>query len=219
MSHYNFRNDRLALPARYGEPLHFQPPPPVVIMNNVVPVAQVAPVVRTSFFVRVIRHMSVAKLLKTGSCISAIMYLILAIQLGLSIASIILNDKYDADQATCMGNYGGILFGYQKWLLIFGWTGIGIVSAIVLGLLCSCAQEIRESMEGLVNSIAGLGYLFQVAWYVVGSILYFKTIHHDCPSGDVIRDYGLSVFIIETVVIGLLWLTKYQDSRYEMATV
>ncbi|MDD4930727.1 MAG: hypothetical protein PHG66_01055 [Candidatus Colwellbacteria bacterium] len=132
-------------------------------------------------------------------------FIILAtILTALSICAIIIHDRYS--NTTCIGSYSGIVFGYVKWLYIYAWTNIGLIGCMCWLFIISRFSSIK--VDSLKLNILRLGYLFQFAWYIVGAVLYFIEINESCSSGDILYDFGLALFICQTVV----WFTiLFQD--------
>lgn len=124
----------------------------------------------------------------------------------LSSGAIFIHERYSDNE--CVGTYGGIFFGYVKWLYIYGWTNIGIIG--IMFWLFSISKCTDMKFETLKRNILCLGYLFQFSWYIVGAILYFVEVNNSCSTGDVLYDFGLALFICQTVVLGSIFL---QDRR------
>lgn len=109
---------------------------------------------------------------------------------------------------TCVGSYKGVPFGYVKWLYIYAWTNIGCIGTMIWLFAVSRISNIK--VDSLKSWVLVMGYLFQFAWYIIGSILYFIEINKPCSKGDVLYDFGLGLFICQTV----LWFTIFfQDRR------
>jgi len=122
----------------------------------------------------------------------------------LAVGAIIVHDRYS--NITCIGSYGGITFGYVKWLYIYAWTNIGLIGCI--GWLDGISRISTIGVDNLKLNILRLGYIFQFAWYIIGSILYFIEINKSCSTDDILYDFGLVLFICQSIV----WVTiLFQD--------
>lgn len=132
-------------------------------------------------------------------------FIILAIVLtALSVCAIIVHDRYN--DRTCIGSYGGIMFGYVKWLYIYAWTNIGLIGCMIWLFVISRFSSVK--VNTLKLNILRLGYLFQFAWYIVGAILYFIEVNKSCSSGDILYDFGLVLFICQSIA---LFTILFQD--------
>lgn len=132
-----------------------------------------------------------------------ILSLLLSILAG---GAIFVHEKYsDID---CITSYSGISFGYIKWLYIYGWTNIGIISIMIWLFIISKCTDVK--LDTLKLNFLRLGYLFQFSWYIIGTILYFTEINNSCSPKDVLYDFGMALFICQTIVFGTIIL---QDRR------
>jgi hypothetical protein len=121
-----------------------------------------------------------------------------------SIASIFVHDRYS--DLSCIGTYSGIIFGYVKWLYIYAWTNIGIIGCMMWLYIISRFSSMR--VDFLKINTLRAGYLFQLSWYIVGSILYFIEVRDPCSSGGVLYEFGLALFFYQSFV----WITiVFQD--------
>jgi hypothetical protein len=51
------------------------------------------------------------------------------------------------------------------------------------------------------------------AWYVVGAVVYWKTVDGSCSDGSQIRSFGLGLFVIDTLLFALAYCArKAQDA-------
>lgn len=105
----------------------------------------------------------------------------------------------------CLGDGDLADFDYMTWLLWFGIT-IFIVNFVVLPLsVCfiwaSSAKHntLLAVTAVLLSAFSKLAIFFQFAWFVVGAILYFTQVHTHCPAGGALRDYGLALFILQSI--------------------
>jgi len=130
-------------------------------------------------------------------CIIIIAVLASTTTLCLSIAAITISNKYSNDQ--CIGIYKGISFTYGTWLFAYG-----ITEVIGTGLLVffSLAWFMTESYcLGLITVVTwAVTYIFQFCWYIVGSILFFQTVNGTCDDTSTIQQFGLALFIIQTII-------------------
>jgi hypothetical protein len=122
---------------------------------------------------------------------------------ALGIAALIVWDKNQHND--CVGKTDLISFPYLTWLLVFGIVVVAINGLTIL-LLCiyGCVANEKSDDAGLpflyvLIALTGLASFFQLAWFVVGSILYFKEIHDHCPTGESLRDFGLALFILQCI--------------------
>ncbi len=112
-------------------------------------------------------------------------------------ANSISNNSY-----TCIGQYFNINFQYDTWLNIFG--SVNMLS-ISFGLYLYFFQftadwkHWNDFKEKICLIFFCIMYLFNFAWYIVGAILYFNTVFLNCERGQSIHDFGLALFIIQTI--------------------
>jgi len=131
---------------------------------------------------------------------------LMAIGSSLGIASLVIWDQNRTNP--CIVDSDLINFGYLTWLR---WTGITIlivngVSAFVLCIFAYAMSMDNHSGLGAIcyaclalsNVISGL---FQLAWYVVGAILLFDGVYNNCPHGLPLAQFGLALFIIQSISI------------------
>jgi hypothetical protein len=130
----------------------------------------------------------------------------LAFNVTLAVTAIDVAWKDGNDQ--CIGNYKGISFSYGTWLLIFGWTDIAEVAAVLVviaGLILSLQMHNETCAEGLgmcAICLFAVCETFQFAWYVVGAVSFFAEVAPSCPQGSRLYDFGLALFVIKTVLFG-----------------
>ena len=118
----------------------------------------------------------------------------------ISVGAIFVHEKYsDID---CIDSYKYISFGYVKWLYIYAWTNIGIIA--VMSWLFVISRCSNMKIDYLKLNILRLGYIFQFSWYVIGAILYFIEINKTCSVKDVLYDFGLALFICQTIIFASL---------------
>jgi hypothetical protein len=125
---------------------------------------------------------------------------------SVGIASLVIWDENQND--TCAVRTDLVEFSYFTWLF---WTGlvILIVNAIFLPafIIYTCALArgktlVAAFMFALLRSVSILTTLFDIAWFVVGAILYFKEIHTECPTGGALHKFGLALFILQCIGVG-----------------
>lgn len=121
---------------------------------------------------------------------------------ALSIAAIVVSLE-EADDA-CLQHYSGISFGYPTWLYVYGVTSIALTTVFILVVTTGAFSESLSSPVAISIlcpgvSVVVLGGLFEFAWFIVGAVLFFKEVAPDCPSGHLLYDFGLALFIIQCV--------------------
>lgn len=109
---------------------------------------------------------------------------------------------------SCGEKFPGIIFEYNKWLLIYG-------------ICTTCYHGIRICFS--IRKFFRVIYtVFDLCWWIIGSILWFKTMLH-CESRPPIWHYGLAIFVLIIVGILLEILTEdeapLKDEREEQETV
>ncbi len=132
-------------------------------------------------------------------------YLVFAVACNsvFAIAALSIAYQYGADE--CMVKYHGISFNYGTWLLIYGWTQI--IEALILLTLGAifCILKfmlINDNATFIVATIVVIiGSLFQIAWYVVGAILFFMEVDPTCSVASPLHKFGLTLFIIKSAFI------------------
>ncbi len=148
-------------------------------------------------------------------CATVLIGVTLALCAALAIAALQIGSEYGHDQ--CIGEYRGISFGYAKWLYIHGWTEIAILTVLVILCACfgCCAFVSGDITAGcwttVITIVLTIGYIFDFAWYIVGAILFFVEVAPTCPMGMPLYDFGLTLFIIKSVIIGCSLLKFKQD--------
>jgi hypothetical protein len=50
--------------------------------------------------------------------------------------------------------------------------------------------------------------LFNVAWFIVGGILFFETTYPACPLGRPVTDIGMTVFVLQAIGVGIPCLLR-----------
>ena len=149
--------------------------------------------------------------------------------MGFFVTSIIAIAKGPDYDDPCIGVSTTIKLSYVQWLQIYGWTNISIMAiALVCLWYYSDRQEYLTSIwwrpHGLiqcecivlfVSSVVGL--IFQIAWYIIGALLFFETVNDSCGVTLAIHHLGIGIFVMETVIsssslivslISLLWCMK-----------
>lgn len=122
---------------------------------------------------------------------------------SLSVTSIVISNKFSNDE--CIGAYNGISFSYGVWLDVNGWTGLAMVCFIVIfGTLYKILQRTNERISNIIGTI-GLGgiifyAIFQFIWYIIGAVLYFVEVYSTCAKGTPLYDFGLTLFVIHTII-------------------
>ena len=104
----------------------------------------------------------------------------------------------DNVSAQCLGSYGGISFNYAQWLNIYGWMNIaclGFFLCLASLWLVSPSLEMAVFLFGSIITVL-LG-LFNLAWFVVGAILFFKEVDGYCPAHQPLHDFALVLFIFQ----------------------
>jgi hypothetical protein len=131
-------------------------------------------------------------------CIVILIFIYFAAVLTLAIFSIIISNLNN--NTFCIGSYNNIVFNYTTWLQIYGWTEIGIIATINFLLYLMIFHKINCSYY-LIIIIFTLGYLFQFAWYIIGSVLFFETIQPYCQNANKsLWQFSLALFIIQTIL-------------------
>lgn len=131
--------------------------------------------------------------------------------LSTSITALVISSHHENDQ--CMEECSGIFFAYgiwieityANWLKIYGITEI-YTMGVCLFLFIWWRHMRDDCLMCLGYTVAILGYAFQFVWYIIGAILYFKTVISSCPSGQPLHDFGLALFIIQTITHNIVFL-------------
>jgi hypothetical protein len=139
--------------------------------------------------------------------------------LALGIAAVTIANDYGAD--ACIGVFNGISFAYGTWLFIYGWVQIAtfiemFLIGVAFGLAAAMSQEACAAASGclLLVSYAVLG-LFQVAWYVVGAILFFTEVFQTCVHSSQLYVFGLTLFILQSISIACAICAKKAQKKSE----
>ena len=161
----------------------------------------------------IVRHTNrLVEFIIENMCIVIAFLIANSLLFSLSVAAISIHAKYGND--LCIGSYSGISFGYDVWLNIYGWTNISLIIFILIMLLvCVYYEWLQPSCVCLIKFVAVLAYFFQFSWYIVGSVLYFQEVNSNCQSGRPIHDFGLALFIIQTICWGASCLGAKQASK------
>lgn len=105
-------------------------------------------------------------------------------------------------QETCLQAYpaaGLSAINYGHYLVGYGASHIAVGGAMLLLLLC-LAGGVR--VEGCINTLSILLVLFKVAWYGIGTALYFGSVYHHCSLGTRLGDFAMALFVVDTVAVG-----------------
>jgi len=146
---------------------------------------------------------------------------VVAASFGLAIGEIVVANKFGDD--VCVGNYHGISFSYKTWLLVSGWVNIATFCALAaLGgcyLVAASAQgTVAQGAIGAAGAcLMWLFGMYSLAWYIVGAVLFFKEIEPSCQSGKPLYDFGLALFILQTIGICCGACNKNARSTNDMA--
>jgi hypothetical protein len=132
---------------------------------------------------------------KALKAVIGILSFVSVVVLALCIPAIVIGFQ---GEPACANTYNGISFTFAKWLQVFGIFTIASLILIVTLSITALQLESKE-IAGIMPVIGGLTRVFSVAWFVVGAILYWKTIDENC-SNEPIGQYGLAWFII--MIIG-----------------
>lgn len=93
---------------------------------------------------------------------------------------------------SCVEKFSGISFNYLQWLYIFGIIQLAwIVLLCVIGFFWFVVKIDLMFLCHIMN-------LFNFAWYIVGSILFFEEVAKTCQ-GCQLYNYGLTLFILQTI--------------------
>lgn len=135
-------------------------------------------------------------LILTGAICGLTILSIFALALG--IPAIVIGFK---DEPACVNTYEGISFTFVTWLRVFG---LVIISSTIL-LVVTAISAIQLESKLLAGTAVVLRWLFRVfglVWFVIGTVLYFKTVDENCGD-EPIGEYGLAWFIIYIVGIAM----------------
>jgi hypothetical protein len=133
----------------------------------------------------------------------------------MSIAALVVRSQNEGNP--CVTNSGLMSIGYLDWLLGFGVSSFvansiaTIIGIIYIKATSDANQRTINWSFGLLVLINLISGLFQLAWYIVGAILYFTEIHDSCPARHSLRDFGLSLFIIQSVSLACTCFSKTQS--------
>jgi hypothetical protein len=122
--------------------------------------------------------------------------ILLALLLALPIAAIVMGQLHGND--ACVGGNGMINVSYQMSLYIYG----GVVIALVgLELLV----DLTGILGGVLWQLKYLTNVFLFAWTIVEAIIFFDTVNGHCTSSDSIWQFGLALFILQVLSLGIRW--------------
>ena len=160
------------------------------------------------FFVFVHNFLNHIVLKQMGWGICAIVWMVISMTFGLSLGITAIWTEANYGDETCahLFKYHGISFDYLFWLLVYGWTVVGLDLAFVMIGMCTlmnCLTKnnaIQITMQLLFGTIIVIDFYFQFCWFVVGVILFFYEVAPYCEKGHVIFDFGLALFIIRCVI-------------------
>jgi hypothetical protein len=134
--------------------------------------------------------------------------ILLLSSMAVSIAAIAISNG----SSNCISTYAGISFNYNTWLLVYGVINISVtifLFSTFLIILVSSSEIlfIQWAVIYLLNS------LFNFSWYIVGSILYFSTVHNNtCQDQNLsLYQFGLVLFIIQTISFSIDLLSSKRD--------
>jgi hypothetical protein len=133
-------------------------------------------------------------------CVATISILLIGASVGLAAFALWWLYHSGDPNTECLANFEGIAFSYISWLRVLAIT---FLSGMAVGLLL-------VTLHGLVGTVCTskmatifgiLFFLFQLGWYIVGSILYWRTVPTNCDNGGFIQTGALVLFIFETVIL------------------
>lgn len=126
----------------------------------------------------------------------------------LAFASEFVADRNDSD--ICFYS-SKITFNYITWLKIFYIMTLTITGLILLltvldfAIRTASIQDQKTILEKIAGMFSTLGIIFQISWYIIGSILYFQTIYPNCQ-GTMIYNFGFALFVIQTISFVCFWI-------------
>jgi hypothetical protein len=132
----------------------------------------------------------------TVCCILLVVLIFVGLLLSLAISALAIGSNFKNDQ--CIGTYASISFKYDTWLLTYGITNTIMISLLLLCGMCYMCTE-SDAYKLFAIFIYGIFCTFHFAWYVVGAVLYFNTVSNSCQAGKPLHDFGLALFIIDTI--------------------
>jgi len=136
-----------------------------------------------------------SKLLACGFVITLLFAL--ACASALSIAALVIAAS---SSASCLAEYSAINFSYITWLIAYGWSGLGVIFVVIFMFVGFIILQ-KKSILPFITFLAVLCGLFQIAWFGVGTALYFGQVKPNCVG--TLADFALANFIIQCVFIGL----------------
>lgn len=133
----------------------------------------------------------------------SIMLIIITSHFVLAIISgVVANESENDESNTCFNFYNEIKISYITWLKVFCITTLTITGLIMLFIGIDIHTRNADTRKTILEKIArllnALGVIFEIFWYVIGSIIYFQTIYPNCQ-GTMIYDFGFTLFIIQTI--------------------
>lgn len=139
-----------------------------------------------------------AKKFTSFGCIAC--WSLFLIGVNAAVAGMALYYVYGQDSALdCIGHLWSISFSYITWLRVMGFTYIGgLMVAIFLIFLHGWFSTVCTSKSAVLWGY--LFYAFQLAWAIIGAVLYWTTVVDNCQNGGAIQAFALAIFITESVV-------------------
>ena len=126
---------------------------------------------------------------------------------GLATVNLVFASHYKND--VCLAHGGTDLFSYYTWMLVYGWIRIGIVLAGIVGI-CFGTLCGAFSLDGMytcimvcscpISTVLGSYAIFSMVWMLLGAVILFSDVAHDCGRQHPIYKLGLATFIIEYLI-------------------
>ena len=134
-------------------------------------------------------------------CISIFLGILLLIGFAVPISALVISAT--SAHAECVGQYGRINVSYGTWLLVYGISCIILLSFMLFTLCLLVRNRAEASNRSICHGICLILFqgVFQLAWFVVGAVLYFNVVAPDCSSSSTVYAFGLALFVLQCIII------------------
>jgi hypothetical protein len=147
--------------------------------------------------------------LRDIGCPAFVMVLLLGASVALSTGALFYSQS--ATATTCIAEWSDFSLSYDRWLQVYGLTNLCMLGAgCLLVAIHGCSGTVCTSK--MATTFFVISAAFKVAWYIIGGIVYWRTVNGSCDDGSEIQAFGLALFVIDAFLFALAYCArKAQD--------
>ena len=116
---------------------------------------------------------------------------------------------YKDEGSICMNEaiFASFTFSYKTWLIIDGFTTLGILVAMVIRNLIWCKDVIKMDCICFSYGLIAMFTLFKVGWILIGLMMYLTLVFEQCT--PLLKSFGtvyyltFLYFFVSVIVLNL----------------